>query len=197
MAKPFKFTMPGATVNIPTLQGAFNWDLWYQTVYGLCQIAGIHLILIDQMTKSEEEEDQWEAANSWIEGNIRMSLESSTHIAGIDGAHNIIKALESVYKVKGYTFREVLWRIISRASLADYQGVTEYVETIKKAKIRLAGLGHNYTWEITTSFLYSLSLLYESFVKIVLNSREKNHNGKLLESTFDDIIEQLLDRERR
>lgn len=197
----FTFTMPAATVNIPTLEGASNWDRWYQIVYGLCQTASIHPILTGQMTRPEQEDsDQWDTANSWIEGNIRMSLESGgyTHIAGIHGAHNMIKALESAYKSKGYTSREVLWRIISRASLSDYESITEYVEAIKKAKIKLAELGHNYTWEITTSFLHGLpSSSYESFVEIVLNSRGKDSTGKLLEPDFDDIVEQLLDRERR
>ena len=140
--KIFKFAMPSSTVNIPTLKGASNWDRWYQTVYGCCQIAGIHSILAGTLTQpqGDEEYDEWESANSWIEGNIRMSLESGghAHIAGIHGAHNMIKALEGAYKSKGYTSREVLWRTISRASLADYKGVTEYVEAIKKAKTNLA-----------------------------------------------------------
>lgn len=143
----FTFTMPAATVNIPTLEGASNWDRWYQTVYGLCQTASIHPILTGQMTRPEEDPDQWDTANSWIEGNIRMSLESGdyTHIAGVYDAHNMIKALKGEYKSKGYTSREILWRTISRASLTDYESVTKYIEAIKKAKIKLAELVHNYT----------------------------------------------------
>lgn len=197
----FRFTMLSSSVNISTLKGAANWDRWYQLVYGCCQIAGVHHILTGQMTSPEDDDDyyNWDTANSWIEGNIRMSLESGghAHIAGINGAFNMIKALQGVYKFKGYTFREVLWRIISRASLADYKGVIEYVEVIKKVKTRLAELGYHYSWEITTSFLHGLPLLYESFVEIILNNRGKDHNGRLLEPEFDDIVEQLLDRERR
>ena len=109
----------------------------------------------------------------------------------------MIKALESAYKSKGHTSREVLWRTISRANLDDYKSVTEYVEAIKQAKTKLAELGHTYTWEITTSFLHGLPSSYESFMEIIPNSRGKDSNGKLLEPDFDNIVEQLLDRERR
>ena len=120
-----------------------------------------------------------------------MSLELGgyAHIAGIYGVYNMIKALEGVYKSKGYISREVLWRTISRVSLADYKGVIEYVEAIKKAKIKLAKLGYQYTWEITISFLHRLPSSYELFIEIVLNSRGKDANGRLLELDFDYIVE--------
>ena len=59
---------------------------------------------------SESDDSDWELVNSWIEGNIRISLKSDghTHISRIIGAYNMIKTLESVYKFKGYTSREIL-----------------------------------------------------------------------------------------
>lgn len=48
------------------------------------------------MTEPEEDEGyfDWEAANSWIEGNIRISLEAGghAHIASVNFACNMIKA---------------------------------------------------------------------------------------------------------
>ena len=76
--------MTGATITIPVLKGASNWDRWYQIVYEVCQTAGIHPILTGQITRPKDENDQWETANAWTEGNIRMSLESGDYarIAG-------------------------------------------------------------------------------------------------------------------
>lgn len=170
--------MPSSTFTIPTLKGASNWDCWYQTLYGGCQIAGIHHVLTGKLTPSEYDEDMtgWEAANAWIEGHIRVSLGSGghPHIAGVKGAFNMIKALEGAYKPRGS--RDALWRTMSRVSLADYRGVTEYVEAIKEARTKLADLGCQYSLEITTSFLHGLPSSYESFVEIVLNSRGKDFN---------------------
>ena len=194
-----RFDMPSSIFTIPTLKGASNWDCWYQTLYGGCQIGGIHHVLTGKMTPSKNDEDtmDWEAANSWIEGHIRASLGSGghSHIAGVKGAFNMIKALGGAYKPRGS--REALWRTIGRASLADYRGVAEYVEAIKEARTKLADLGYQHSWEITTSFRHGLPSSYESFVEIVLNSREQDFNGRLMEPDFDHIVEQLLARERR
>ena len=89
-----RFTMPSSAVSIPTLKGASNWDRWYQTVYGLCQTVGIYQILLENMTPENDDQDR-EAAKYWIEGNICMSLNSDghSHISGVTGAYNMIKAL--------------------------------------------------------------------------------------------------------
>lgn len=99
-----------------------------------------------------------------------MSLDSGghAHIAGKQGTYQMVRALEGVYKSKGSSSREVLWRTISRASLSDHKNVTEYVEAIRKAKTKLAELGHTSSWETTTSFLHGLPSLYESFVEKTL-----------------------------
>ena len=52
-------------------------------------------------------------------------------------------------------------------------------------------------WIITTTFLYGLSSLYNSFIKIILNSRDKDINRKMIEPEFNEVCEKVLDRERR
>ena len=52
-------------------------------------------------------------------------------------------------------------------------------------------------WIITTTFLHGLPSLYDSFVEIILNSRSKDANGKIIEPEFNEVCEKVLDRERR
>ena len=183
---------------MPTLKEAATWTHWYQTMLGYCQLLDIASILTGEYEEPDEDEEyeQWKAANDWIEGHIRLSLEGDeyAHIASIKGAHNMIKALESACKSKSkrHPSKEALWLTITRANLADYKSVPEYVEAIRKAKTQLADLGHRYTWEITTSLLHGLPSSYESFVKVILNIRGKDANSKILEPDFDEITGRLL-----
>ena len=84
----------------------------------------------------------WKTANKYITGTIRRTLKPAglAHSAGLSGAHQMVQKLRSSYKAKGYTSREVLWRQISRTSLDSCKDVTDWVETIKKAKTSLMEL---------------------------------------------------------
>ena len=72
------------------------------------------------------------------------------------------------------------------------------MKTIKKAKVGLMKLESSIPqWIITTTFLHGLPSSYDSFVKIILNSRDKDANERLLEPEFDEVCDKVLDRERR
>ena len=74
----------------------------------------------------------------------------------------------------------------------------KWVEIIRKAKTSLIKLKLSISeWIIIITFLYKLLLLYNSFVKIILNSRNKNINKKIIKSKFNEVCEKVLDRERR
>ena len=76
--------------------------------------------------------------------------------------------------------------------------MTDWVETIKKAKTSLMELESSISgWIITTTFLHGLSSSYDSFVEIILNSRGKDVNGRMLEPDFEEVCDRVLDRERR
>ena len=76
--------------------------------------------------------------------------------------------------------------------------MTEWVETIRKTKTSLMELELSIPgWIIIITFLYGLLSLYDSFVEIILNSRGKDVNGKMIESEFDEVCEKVLDRKRR
>ena len=76
--------------------------------------------------------------------------------------------------------------------------MTDWVEIIKKAKTSLIELESSISaWIIITTFLYRLPSSYNSFIKIILNSRSKNAQGKMLEPDFNEVCEKILDRERR
>ena len=142
----------------------------------------------------------WKTANKYITGTIRGTLKPAglAHIAGISGAYQMVQKLRSSYKAKGYTSREVLWRQISRTTLDSCKNVTEWVEIIRKAKTSLMELELSIPGQIIIiTFLYGLLLLYDSFVKIILNSRGKDVNGKMIEPEFDEVYKKVLDRERR
>ena len=142
----------------------------------------------------------WKTANKYITGTIRGTLKPAglAHIAGISSSYQMVQKLRSSYKAKGYTSREVLWRQISRTSLDSCKDVTEWVETIRKAKTSLMELESSIPgWIITTTFLHGLPSSYDSFVEIILNSRGKDSAGRMMEPDFDEVCEKVLDRERR
>lgn len=108
------FTPSATSINIPMLDGARNWDHWYNSLLGMCEIADIDGILTgdDPIPVAAEKE----TANQYITGAIRVTLKPAglAHIAGLSGAHQMVQKLRSSYKAKGYTSREVLWRQISQ-----------------------------------------------------------------------------------
>ena len=57
----FKFTAPSSSVTRPTLKGAANWDRWYQTMLGRCQVSEISTILEGYQTEPEDDDEylQW------------------------------------------------------------------------------------------------------------------------------------------
>ena len=205
------FQPPASSINIPMLDGTKNWDLWYNSLLGMCEMADIDGILTgeDPIPIQFDKESAsaftnrciyWKTANKYITGTIRGTLKPGglAHIAGISGAYQMVQKLRASYKSKGYTSREVLWRQISRTSLDSCKNVTDWVETIKKAKTSLMEIESSIpAWIITTTFLHGLPSSYDSFVEIILNSRGKDANGRLLEPDFDDVCEKVLDRERR
>ena len=74
----------------------------------------------------------------------------------------------------------------------------KWVKTIRKAKTSLIELELLIPgWIIITTFLYGLLLLYNSFVEIILNSRGKDTNKKMIEPEFNEVYKKVLDRERR
>ena len=52
-------------------------------------------------------------------------------------------------------------------------------------------------WIIIITFLHGLSSSYDSFVEIILNSRGKDTNGRMMEPDFEEVCDRVLDRERR
>ena len=177
----------------------------------MCEMADIDGVLIGhdtipvQMNKEtdkafSERTVYWKTVNKYIIGSIRFSLKSGglAHIAGVSGAYQMVQRLRNQYKSKGYTSREVLWRTMSRTTLDNCKDMTDWVETIKKAKVSLMELDSIIPqWIVTTTFLHGLPSSYDSFVEIVINSRGKDANGRPLEPDFDDMCERVLDRERR
>ena len=142
----------------------------------------------------------WETANKFIEGKIRCSITSDglAHIAGVSGAYNMVERLNSIYKGKGYSSRDIPWWTISRTTMRDYTSMIEYVEAIRNAKTSLAKFGYEIPgWIVTTSFLQGLPSCYESFVEIILNVRWKDINGNPMEPDFDEMCVHLLDLELR
>ena len=53
------------------------------------------------------------------------------------------------------------------------------------------------TWVVVTTLLHGLSSPYDSFVEIKLSSRGKDAEGNLLEPDFDEVVDKVLDQERR
>ncbi len=198
-------------ISIPMLDGAKNWDHWYNTLLGMCEMADIDRILTggdalptrkdgESAAKFNKRSIYWKTANKYITGAIRSSLKPGglAHITGLSNCYHMINKLRSQYKSKGYTSREVLWRTISRTTLESCKSMTEWVETIKKAKSSLMELESTLPqWVITTTFLHGLPSSYDSFVEIILNSRGKDAHGRLLEPDFDEVCDKVMDRERR
>ena len=205
------FVAPASTVHIPMLNGVKNWDHWYNSLLGMCEMADIDGILTgeDEIPIQGEKESitaynnrciYWKTANKYVTGSIRSSLKPAAlaNITGISNAHQMLEKLKGAYKTKGYTSREVLWRTLSRTSYDSCKNITEWVETIKKAKTGLTELESKFPqWIITTTFLHGLPPSYDSFVEIILNSRGKDATGRLLEPEFDEVCDKVLDRERR
>ena len=205
------FTPSPTSITIPMLDGAKNWDQWYNSLLGMCEMADIDGILTgdDPIPIAADKETAtqftnrciyWKTANKYITGTIRGTLKPGglAHIVGLSGAHQMVQKLRSSYKAKGYSSREVLWRQISRTSLDSCKDVTEWVETIRKAKTSLMELESSIPgWIITTTFLHGLPSSYDSFVEIILNSRGKDANGRMMEPDFEEVCEKVLDRERR
>ena len=72
------------------------------------------------------------------------------------------------------------------------------MKIIKKVKVSLMKLDSIISqWIVTTTFLYNLSLFYNSFIEIVINSRDKDVNERSLKSDFNDMCERVLNRKRR
>ena len=72
------------------------------------------------------------------------------------------------------------------------------MKIIKKVKVSLMKLNSTISqWIVTTTFLHNLLLFYNSFVEIVINSRDKDVNERPLKPDFDDIYERVLNRKRR
>ena len=142
----------------------------------------------------------WKTVNKYIIDSIRFSLKSEelAHIADMSDVYQMIQRLRNQYKFKEYTSREVLWRIMSRTTLNNCKNITNWVKTIKKVKVSLMKLNSIISqWIVTTTFLYDLSLFYNSFIEIVINSRDKDVNERSLKPDFDDMCERVLNRERR
>ena len=205
------FQAAATNINIPMLDGAKNWDQWYSSLLGMCEMADIDGILTgDDPVPSQGEKETaaaftnrciyWKTANKYITGTIRGTLKPAglAHISSLSNAHQMIQKLRSSYKTKGYASREVLWRKISRTTLDSCKNVTEWVETIRKAKTSLMELESSIPgWFITTTFLHGLPSSYDSFVEIILNSRGKDANGRMMEPDFEEVCDKVLDRERR
>ena len=117
------FQPPASSIKVPTLDGAKNWDLWYNSLLGMCEMADIDAILtgedsvpvLDPATKETATQFTnrsiyWKTANKYITGTIRGTLKPGglALITGLSGAFQMIQKLKSSYKAKGYTSREVL-----------------------------------------------------------------------------------------
>lgn len=205
------FQAPAPNIRIPMLDGAKNWDQWYNSLLGMCEMANIDGILTgdDPIPVQAETETAveftnrciyWKTANKYITGTIRVTLKPGglAHISGLSNAHQMAHKLRSSFKTKSYPSREVLWRQISRTSLNSCKDLTEWVETIKNAKTSLMELEPSIPgWIITTTFLDGLPSSYDTFVEIILNSRGKDANGRMMELDFEEICEKVLHRECR
>ena len=205
------FKPPANNISIPMLTGAKNWDHWYNIVLGICEICDTDGIITGEDSlpiRADNETEKefnnrsiyWKTANKYITGCIRSSLMPGglAHITGISNAYQMVIKLRSQYNSKGSTSRELLWRTLSRTSFESCKDMTEWVETFKKAKSSLMELEPIIPqWIITTTFLHSLPVSYDSFVEITLNSRGKDADGRLLDPDFDEVCDRVIDRERR
>lgn len=144
--------------------------------------------------------EDWEEASEQVEAGIRLTVKPGplAHIADIDNGPDMLAKLQDIYRTKGYTARDLVWRTITRSNLSDYKNVAEYAEAITKARTKLQEMGHKIEdWMITTSFIHGLGDSYEDFVTMILNLRTKDAKGNLQEPDLDAVIEQLIDKERR
>ena len=198
---PRQFNPPASNITVPVVNGARNWDQWYNTILGMCEMADIDSILKGELTESET--TYWQTANKYITGIIRSSLKSGglTHVSKHTSAYEMILALKGAYKVKGYTSREVLWRTLTRTNSSDYKSIIEWVKTMKRTTTALQKVTPPKqalpTWIVVTTLLHGLPSSYDSFVEITLSSRGKNAEGSLLEPDFDEVVDKVLDKERR
>ena len=111
---------------------------------------------------------------------------------------DLISKLKEVYRTKGFTAREIIWRKVTRMTLSDYPSVALYGESIKKARSQLEAMGYSLpNWVFTTSVFHGLGEGYQGFVTMVLNAKSKDADGNLLDPDFDNILPQLIDIERR
>lgn len=112
------FRPPANSIVIPVLHGAKNWDRWYNSILGMCEMADIDGILtgetfipiVDEKESITAFEDRilyWKTANEYITGTIRYSLKSRglAHITGIPNAHQMVEKLKGVYEPKGHVSR--------------------------------------------------------------------------------------------
>ncbi|KAL9132711.1 MAG: hypothetical protein Q9175_006117 [Cornicularia normoerica] len=109
------FSPPAISIVIPVLQGAQNWDRWYNSILGMCEMADIDGILTgesfipitDEKEANKAFQDRnvyWKTANEYITGTIRYSLKSRglAQITGISNAHQMVEKLKGVYEAKGH-----------------------------------------------------------------------------------------------
>lgn len=144
--------------------------------------------------------EDWEEASEQVEAGIQLTVKPGplAHIANIDNGPDMLAKLQDIYRTKGYTARDLVWRTITRSNLSDHKNVAEYGEAITKARTKLQEMGHKIEdWMITTSFIHGLGDSYEDFVTMILNLRTKDAKGNLQEPDLDAVIEQLIDKERR
>ena len=106
--------------------------------------------------------------------------------------------LKETYKLKGYIKRHIHWKNINRLTLVQYGNTSEYAESIKKSRTKLGEMGYTVPdWMVTSSFLHGLRAKYNSFVTLILNTRQKGTDRMLVEPKFDSIVEQLIDIEQQ
>ena len=200
--------------HIPKLEGSSNYEAWVTGIQGIALTNRVWKVMNGtikrpvlaenpsptQLETYELKLDDWEEAEEVAQGYILQTIKQGprAHLSQEMDAPTMFAKLKETYKLKGYTERHIHWKNINRSTLAQYGNASEYAESIKKSRTKLGEMGYTVPdWMVTSSFLHGLGEKYNSFVTLILNTRQKGTDGTLVEPEFDSIVEQLIDMERR
>ena len=143
--------------------------------------------------------EDWEEAEEIAQGYILQTVKQgpASHLTDSIDAPKMFKTLRSMYKMKGYTERHLHWKTINRSDLSKYKNISEYAEAMKKARTMIEDMGHQVLdWQMTSSFLHSLSNSYTAFVTTILTTQQLEADDEPVEPDFNRLIAQLIDIEK-
>ncbi|SLM41429.1 hypothetical protein LPUS_12424 [Lasallia pustulata] len=198
--------------HIPKLEGSSNYEAWVTGIQGIALTNRVWKVMNGtikrpvlaenpsptQLETYELKLDDWKEAKEVAQGYILQTIKQGprAHLSQEMDAPTMFAKLKETYKLKGYTERHIHWRNINCSTLAQYGNASKYSESIKKSRTKLGEMGYTVPdWMVTSSFLHGLGEKYNSFVTLILNTRQKGTDRMLVEPKFDSIVEQLINME--